>query len=104
MTVLRLDAPISFWGGLDPATGMITDVHHPQRGESIAGKVLVLERTVGSTNSPGTLVEAIRLGNGPELIILGQPDMTVASAVYVAKALYGIEIPVEISSDAWKDR
>ena len=28
---LRLDEPLSFWGGLDPATGRIIDRWHPQR-------------------------------------------------------------------------
>ena len=99
MIKLRLDAPISFWGGLDPQTGVIIDVHHPQCGESIAGKVLVLERTTGSTSSPGTLVEAIRLGNGPQAIIVGQPDMTIDSATFIARTLYGIEVPVTVSEN-----
>lgn len=96
MSQLRLDEPLSFWGGLDPATGVIVDVRHPQCGESIAGKVLVLERTSGSTSSPGTLLEAIRLGRGPTAIVLTAPDMTVASAVFMARELYGIDIPVTI--------
>ncbi len=27
---LVLTAPISFWGGVDPRTGLIIDVSHPQ--------------------------------------------------------------------------
>lgn len=100
MSVLRLDEPLSFWGGLDPKSGVIIDKHHPQFGESIAGRDLMLERTRGSTSSPGTLVEAIRLGNGPAQIIVRQPDMTVISAVFVAKELYGIEVPVVVNREA----
>ncbi len=29
---LVLDAPISFWGGVDAGTGRIADVRHPQCG------------------------------------------------------------------------
>ena len=39
---LVLDAPISFWGGVDPMSGRIADVCHPQHGESISGRVLFL--------------------------------------------------------------
>ena len=36
--VLRLDTPVSFWGGVDE-TGTIVDVHHPQCGERLTGKI-----------------------------------------------------------------
>ena len=35
--ILRLDEPLSFWGGLDPSTGEIIDQAHPQAGASMAG-------------------------------------------------------------------
>ena len=96
---LRLEEPLSFWGGLDPATGRIIDAHHPQLGECIAGRRLVLPGTRGSTSSPGVLVEAIRRGNGPAAIVLPAPDLTVTSAVAVARQLYGIDVPVSIEVD-----
>ena len=96
---LRLDESLSFWGGLDPTTGEIIDLHHPQRGESIAGRRLVLPGTRGSTSSPGVLVEAIRLGNGPAAIVLPAPDLTVMSAVAIARRLYGAAVPVSIEVD-----
>ena len=99
MNELKLTEPLSFWGGLDPETGIVTDRHHPQYGESIAGRSLIMERTRGSTSSPGTLVEAIRLGNGPTSIILQQADLTVMAAVKVAKLLYSIEVRVQVVND-----
>ena len=99
MNELKLTEPLSFWGGLDPETGVITDRHHPQYGESIAGRSLVMPGTRGSTSSPGTLVEAIRLGNGPTSIILQQADLTVMAAVKVAKLLYSIEVRVQVVND-----
>ena len=96
---LRLDEPLSFWGGLDAATGDIVDVHHPQRGQNIAARRLVMPGTRGSTSSPGVLVEAIRVGNGPAEIVLLEPDLTTFAAVAVARQLYGIDVPVRIESD-----
>ncbi len=40
--LLRLTAPLSFWGGVDPKTGRVSDPRHPQHGMSIAGTVLAL--------------------------------------------------------------
>ena len=72
------------------------DAHHPQRGENIAGRRLVLPGTRGSTSSPGVLVEAIRLGNGPAEIVLPESDLTVLAAVAVARRLYDVDVPVRI--------
>ena len=96
MAELKLTKPLSFWGGLDPGTGRIVDRHHPQYGECIRGRKVFMDRTCGSTSSPGTLVETLRLGNGPAEIVLREPDMTVLAAVRVAKILYDIEIDVRI--------
>ena len=98
MSDLRLTEPLSFWGGLDPETGMITDQHHPQYGESIAGRSLVMPGTRGSTSSPGRLVEAIRLGNGPTKITLPHPDLTVMAAIKVAELLYSINVEMRIDN------
>jgi predicted aconitase with swiveling domain len=94
--ILLLAEPLSFWGGFDSSTGTITDIHHPQCGERITGTVLVLKGTRGSTSSTGDLVEAIHLRNGPAGIILGQPDLTVVTAVLMAAELYDDEIPLLI--------
>ena len=61
---LVLDEPLSFWGGLDPATGALIDTHHPQRGATVAGRVLVMPSGRGSSSSSYVLAEAIRAGHG----------------------------------------
>ncbi len=33
--VLKLDRPISFWGGVDPESGRISDPRHPQHGQAV---------------------------------------------------------------------
>ena len=48
---LVLEAPLSLWGGLDPATGLIVDARHPQRGVSVTGTVLVMPAVRGSSSS-----------------------------------------------------
>ena len=92
--VLVLDEPLSLWGGLDPVTGRIVDVHHPQAGEIIAGRILVMPSGRGSSSSSTVLAEAIRLGTAPAAIVLGEPDPILALGAIVARELYGHTIPV----------
>ena len=92
--VLLLDEPLSFWGGFDPRSGKILDVHHPQRGETLARKILMMVETRGSGSAPGNLAEAIRLGTAPAGIILATPDINVAVGAFVAEQLYHKACPV----------
>ena len=93
---LTLTEPLSFWGGIDPLTGLIIDASHPQVGESVTGKVLRMPYSRGSSSSPSVLAESLRLGTGPVAIVLGQPDPMVVLGSVVARLLYGIECRVTV--------
>ena len=93
-TVLALGEPLSFWGGVDPATGVIVDRHHPQAGASMAGAVLVLPGTRGSAGGSGTLAESLRLGAGPVAIVLPSASRSIVVGVLVAGELYRRPVPV----------
>jgi uncharacterized protein len=100
--VLVLDEPLSFWGGADPATGVVIDTHHPQRGESFAGRVLVMPAGRGSSSSSTVLAECIRNGVGPAAIVLGHPDPILALGAFVADSLYGKRVPIIVADvTAW---
>lgn len=92
--VLALAAPLSFWGAFDPRNGVIIDIHHPQRGQCISGKVLMMRETRGSGTAPGGMAEAIRRGTAPAAIILIKPDINLAIGAMVAQQLYGRSCPV----------
>lgn len=92
--VLSLDAPLSFWGGVDAYTGRIIDVHHPQAGATITRRVLVLPAGRGSSSSSSVLAEAIRLGNGPAAILMGEADEILVLGALVAAELYGTVCPM----------
>jgi predicted aconitase with swiveling domain len=101
-SALVLEEPLSFWGGLDPATGEIVEASHPQRGAIVTGRILVLASGRGSSSSATVLAESIRLGTGPAGVVLGEPDEIVAIGALAAVELYGIAIPVVVaSSDAY---
>jgi predicted aconitase with swiveling domain len=93
-SALVLDAPLSLWGGLDPTTGDIIDQRHPQLGQNVTGRVLVLPIGKGSSSASSILLEAVRLGTAPAAILLAEPDAILALGAAVARELYGVAPPV----------
>jgi predicted aconitase with swiveling domain len=96
--ILRLDEPLSFWGGLDSATGTIIDRLHPQRGACVAGRILMMPTGRGSSSGSATLAEALRLGNGPAAILMQERDAIVVVGAMVAAELYGLACPVAVAN------
>ncbi|RPI22754.1 MAG: DUF126 domain-containing protein [Actinobacteria bacterium] len=97
--VLVLDEPLSFWGGLDPATGAIIDRRHPQAGRVVTGCILLMPYGRGSSSSSAVLAEAIRLGTAPAAIVMRETDPIVMLGSLVAGELYGIPCPVLVVPD-----
>jgi uncharacterized protein len=95
--VLKLDEPLSFWGGLDSATGTIIDRLHPQRGASVAGRILMMPGGRGSSSGSATLAEALRLGKGPAAILMLERDAIVVVGAMVAAELYELACPVALA-------
>ena len=91
---LVLDQPLSLWGGLDPATGVVIERRHPQLGASVTGRVLVMAEARGSSSSSSVLAEAARAGVAPAAILLGTPDLILAVGAAVADELYRVQIPI----------
>ena len=96
---LVLDEPLSLWGGIDPATGMVIDVRHSQRGASIAGRVLFMASGRGSSSSSSVLAECVRAGTAPAAIVLAEPDPILALGAIVARELYGRTIPIVVVAE-----
>jgi hypothetical protein len=93
---LVLDEPLSMWGGLDPHSGRIIDRRHPQVGETVTGRVLVMPTGRGSSSAASVIAEAIRLQTAPAAIVMAYPDDIVLVGAVVAEELYGITCPVVV--------
>lgn len=99
--ILKLTEPISFWGGVDPLTGLISDIHHPEFGKSVVGKVLALVASRGSSSGSYILMELMRAGLAPAAIVITEPDGVICTGVLVGQETYKLECPViEISTEA----
>lgn len=93
---LVLTAPISFWGGVDAASGAIIDERHPQFGSSVGGRVLVMPHGKGSSSASSVLAECLRLGTGPCAIVLDQSDEILLAGALVAGELYDRACPIVV--------
>jgi len=100
---LRLEEPLSFWGGVDPATGTIIDRKHPQYDEQVAGRVLIVPHGRGSSSGSGVLAECMRAGTGPAAIIMGALDPILLVGVLVAAELYPDRLcPIVVIDDGFE--
>ena len=84
---LALSAPISFWGGVDPRSGAIIDARHPQRGQSVAGMVLALPGTIGSSSASAVLLELVHAGKAPAALLMDAPDAILLLGLVVAREM-----------------
>ena len=91
-----LREPLSLWGGMDPASGQVIDARHPQRGASLAGRVVVMPAARGSSSSSSVLAEAVRAGFAPAGILLAETDLILAVGAAVAEELYGVRVPIVV--------
>ena len=95
---LILSAPISFWGGVDPDTGRISDVRHPDHGRLLGGRVLCLPGTIGSSSASAVLLELVRNGHAPAALVLHEPDAILLLGLIVAREM-GWRSPVAVRLD-----
>ena len=94
--------PISFFGGVDPETGVVVEMGHPLEGECVAGRVLVFPRGKGSTVGSYVLYRMKKQGVAPAAIINAESEPIVAVGAIISDIpmLDGVEIE-EIATGDW---
>ncbi len=93
-TVLATDEGLSFWGGVDPLTGLVIDVHHPLCGQSLAGKVLVMPTTRGSCSGSGVILDLALNGLAPAAFIFREAEDVVTLGAMIAGRMFDRHLPV----------
>lgn len=77
--------PLSFLGGVDPETGIVTDAESDIRGQSVAGKILAFPRAKGSTVGSYVIYALKKNGKAPKAIIVGEAETIVATGAIIAE-------------------
>lgn len=92
--VLFAEMGLSFWGGVNPFTGKVIDIHHPLKGQCIAGKVLAIPSGRGSCTGSSVLLELILNGHAPAALVFAEDEAILTLGVVVAEEMFGRSLPV----------
>ena len=95
---IALTAPISFWGGVNPKTGEIADVRHPEYQQCISGRVVLIPATIGSSSAAAVLLELVHAGLAPAALVLHEPDAILLLGLIVAREM-GLATPLAVKLD-----
>ena len=86
---------ISFFGGVDPNTGIVVEKGHQLEGQAIGGKVLVFPTGKGSTVGSYTLYRLKMNGVAPVAIVNAQCETITAVGCIIAEIPCVDRIPIE---------
>ena len=76
---------ISFYGGVDPDTGIIVEAGHELEGKSVTNKILVFPTGKGSTVGSYTMYRMKKNGTYPAAIINKQTDTITAVGCIISE-------------------
>lgn len=93
-SVLAFSEGLSFWGGVDPATGRVIDAHHPLCGETLAGKIVLMPTSRGSCTGSGVLLELAMGGHAPAALIFREAEDILTLGAMIAGRMFGHALPV----------
>jgi predicted aconitase with swiveling domain len=86
---------ISFFGGVDPESGVIVERGHELEGQSISGKVLVFPHGKGSTVGSYSLYRLKANGKAPAAIVNAECETITAVGCIIAEIPCVDHIPIE---------
>lgn len=85
---------LSFWGGVDPDTGVIIDIHHPNCGEQLSGKIVLMPTSRGSCSGSGVLLQLAQNGNAPAALIFRENEDILTLGAMIAERLFNKKIAI----------
>jgi predicted aconitase with swiveling domain len=85
---------ISFFGGIDPETGVVVERGHELEGQCIAGRVLVFPTGKGSTVGSYTLYRLKHNGHAPLAILNAECETITAVGCIIAEIVCVDQLPI----------
>ena len=92
---LVTDQAISFFGGIDPETGIVVERGHSLEGLCISNKVLVFPTGKGSTVGSYTLYRLRRNGRAPLAILNAECETITAVGCIIAEIPCVDQLPIQ---------
>ena len=92
--IVICDEGLSFWGGVDPNTGVIIDTHHSNCGEKLSGKIVLMPTSRGSCSGSGVLLQLAQNGNAPAALIFRETEDVLTLGAMIAERLFDKNIAV----------
>ena len=86
---------ISFFGGVDPDTGVVVEKDHELEGETISGKILVFPSGKGSTVGSYTLYRLKEENLAPKAIINAECETITAIGCIISEIPCVDQIPID---------
>ncbi|MGJ7039919.1 putative aconitase/putative aconitase with swiveling domain [Shinella sp. BE166] len=100
--VIAAGEALSFWGGVDPATGKVIDVHHPLHGVTITGGILMMPSSRGSCTGSGVLLDLALTGRASAALVFSEAEDVLTLGALIAAEMFGKSLPVlRVSRDAF---
>jgi predicted aconitase with swiveling domain len=78
-------APLSFYGGFDLDTGIVTEAGHPLEGQPVGGRLLVFPTGKGSTVGSYAILRLKKNGVAPAALLMAECDTIVAVGAIIAE-------------------
>ncbi|MBA7483900.1 hypothetical protein ES707_19417 [subsurface metagenome] len=75
---------MSFYGGVDPETGVVVEPGHAVEGECITGKVFVFPTGKGSTVGSYVIYRMSKLGTAPAALVNSETEAIIATGCVIS--------------------
>lgn len=92
--ILKSTVALSFWGGVDPISGLVIDQHHPLKGQNVAGSILAIPGGRGSCTGSSVLLELILNDRAPAGLIVCEREEILTLGVIIAEVMFKKSLPI----------
>ncbi|MEM1078595.1 MAG: aconitase X [Pseudomonadota bacterium] len=92
--VVVCDEGLSFWGGVDPETGVVIDAHHDLHGQSLAHKIVLMPTSRGSCSGSGVLLELALNGHAPAALVFREEEEILTLGALIAHRMFDKSLAV----------
>lgn len=101
--VVSTGEALSFWGGVDPSSGRVIDIHHPLHGALLTDAILLMPTSRGSCSGSGVLLDMALNGKAPAALVFCEDEDVLTLGALVASEMFGKQVPVlRVARDAFR--